>query len=103
MAALMPASPYPKDADLQRIEPLIEPPLMRRTSRWPDVLFSVLAHGAALLTLALMAGIVVSLFIGASPAIHEYGLSFLWRRQWDPVQEQFGGLVMIYGTLTTSL
>ena len=52
--------------------------------------------------LALMAGILISLFVGAAPAIKEYGLSFLWRSQWDPVQNQFGGLVMIYGTLMTS-
>ena len=37
------------------------------------------------------------------PAIREYGLSFLWRSDWDPVQNKYGGLVMIYGTLVTSL
>ena len=33
----------------------------------------------------------------------KYGLSFLWPTEWDPVQEKFGGLVMIYGTLMTSV
>ena len=80
----------------------LDPPPPRRSSPLADVVFSLLAHGAAWLTLALMAGIIVSLFIGAAPAIKEYGLSFLWRREWDPVQNQFGGLVMIYGTLMTS-
>ena len=32
-----------------------------------------------------------------------YGLSFLWSAEWDPVQEKLGGLVMIYGTLASSL
>ena len=41
---------------------------------WADALFSALAHGAAWLTLALLAGIIVSLVIGAAPAIREYGL-----------------------------
>ena len=41
--------------------------------------------------------------ISAWPAIHKYGLSFLTRPVWDPVQEDFGGLVMIYGTISTSL
>ncbi len=36
------------------------------------------------------------------PAIREYGLSFLWRSEWDPVKDRYGGLVMIYGTLMTS-
>ena len=68
-----------------------------------DTVFSVLAHGAALLTLALLLGIIGSLLLGAMPAIREYGLSFLWRTEWDPVQNRYGGLVMIYGTVMTSL
>ena len=60
------------------------------------------AYGAALLTLGLLLGILVSLVIGAWPAISQYGLSFLWRSQWDPVMGEYGGLVMIYGTLMTS-
>jgi len=78
------------------------PPERSRRQPWADRLFSIAAHGAAWLTLALMAGIMVSLTISAMPAIREYGLSFLWRSEWDPVQEKFGGLVMIYGTLATS-
>ncbi|MBC7726452.1 MAG: phosphate ABC transporter permease subunit PstC, partial [Microbacteriaceae bacterium] len=75
----------------------------RRVAPWADALFSLLAHGAAWLTLALLAGIIVSLFINAAPAIQQFGLPFLWTAQWDPVKEQFGGLVMIYGTVMTSL
>jgi phosphate transport system permease protein len=68
-----------------------------------DLLFGGLARGAAWLTLALLAGILLSLVVGAWPAIEKYGLGFLTRSVWDPVQEEFGGLVMIYGTLATSL
>ncbi|MET3605658.1 phosphate transport system permease protein [Sphaerotilus sulfidivorans] len=70
---------------------------------WADTLFALLARASALLTLALLIGIIVSLIDGAMPAIREYGLSFLWRSEWDPVQDQYGGLVMIYGTLMTSI
>ena len=76
--------------------------MARRVSRWADTVFSFLAHSAAWLTLALLAGIIASLVIGAAPAIRAYGLGFLWSADWDPVQEKFGGLVMIYGTLMTS-
>jgi phosphate transport system permease protein len=69
---------------------------------WADALFSTLARGAALLTLGLLAGIIVTLAIGAAPAIEAYGASFLWTSDWDPVQNRYGGLVMIYGTLVTS-
>jgi len=64
--------------------------------------FAAAALGAALLTLALLAGIIASLVVGAAPAIREYGLSFLVRSEWDPVQNRYGGLVMIYGTLMSS-
>ncbi|MDR1889447.1 MAG: phosphate ABC transporter permease subunit PstC [Zoogloeaceae bacterium] len=68
-----------------------------------DRLFGILTRSAALLTLALLLGIIVSLVIGAWPAIVQYGPGFLTRNVWDPVQEDFGGLVMIYGTLSTSV
>jgi phosphate transport system permease protein len=67
-----------------------------------DALFALAARAAALLTLGLLLAILGSLIVGAMPALREYGLSFLWRSEWDPVQEHFGGLVMIYGTLMTS-
>ena len=102
MAATLPASPYKDDPKMERSDPQGRPPSVRRTSPWADTVFAALAHGAALLTLALLLGILVSLFVGAGPAIKEYGLSFLWRSEWDPVQDQYGGLVVIYGTLATS-
>jgi len=88
---------------MARAAPKGQPPRKRRDGPWADALFSALAHGAALLTLALLAGIIISLLIGAAPAIHEFGIGFLWSKDWDPVQQKFGGLVMIYGTVATSL
>ncbi len=67
-----------------------------------DRLFGLLTRSAALVTLVLLLGIIVSLVIGAWPAIEKYGLGFLTRNVWDPVREDFGGLAMIYGTLATS-
>jgi phosphate transport system permease protein len=102
VAATLPASHYDPDK-MQRSDPLGRPPAPRRSAPWADTVFSMLAHGAAILTLALLAGIIGSLLVGAAPAIKEYGLSFLWTSEWDPVQNKYGGLVMIYGTLMTSL
>ncbi len=101
MAATLPASPY-DNKNMERSDPMGRPPQERRSSPWIDKVFSAAAHGAALLTLALLVGIIGSLVVGAWPAISKYGLSFLWHSEWDPVQEKFGGLVMIYGTLMTS-
>ena len=102
MSATFPANSYIGPEDKIRAEMKNRPPAARRASPWADLLFSALAHGAAWLTLALLAGIIVSLLVGAAPAIKEYGLSFLWTSEWDPVQNRYGGLVMIYGTLMTS-
>ncbi|MDH5539800.1 MAG: phosphate ABC transporter permease PstC [Rhizobacter sp.] len=88
---------------MERPSPPERPPAVRAPALWGDPLFSLLAHAAAWLTLALLAGIIVSLIIGAAPALEAYGLSFLWSTDWDPVQDKYGGLVMIYGTLMTSL
>ncbi|WP_296359434.1 phosphate ABC transporter permease subunit PstC [Ramlibacter sp.] len=68
-----------------------------------DRLFAWAARGAALLTLSLLAGILLSLVAGAWPAIEKYGLGFLTNSVWDPVAGEYGGLAMIYGTLSTSL
>ena len=68
-----------------------------------DKLFGFLAKSAAILTLGLLFGILASLVVGAWPAITEYGLGFLTSTTWDPVKNEYGGLVMIYGTLATSI
>ncbi|PAT36676.1 phosphate ABC transporter permease subunit PstC [Vandammella animalimorsus] len=75
----------------------------RRVGRLPDLLFGLLTRGAAVLTLAALAGIMVSLLVAAWPAIQAFGLGFVFNAEWDPVLEEFGGLSMIYGTLATSL
>lgn len=102
MAATLPASHY-DDPSMQRSDPMGRPPAPRRSAPLADTVFSLLAHGAAILTLLLLAGIILSLMVGAAPSIKEFGLGFLWSSDWDPVQDKYGGLVMIYGTLMTSL
>ncbi len=102
MTATLPAGASLQETPIERLGSTGSPPSGRRISRWPDVLFAALAHGAAWITLALLAGIILSLVVGAMPSIREYGLSFLWRAEWDPVQDRYGGLVMIYGTLMSS-
>jgi phosphate transport system permease protein len=78
------------------------PSAPRRLAPIADMLFAWAAKGAALLTLAILLAILASLVVGAWPAIAKYGLGFLTNNVWDPVSGEFGGLVMIYGTLATS-
>jgi phosphate transport system permease protein len=57
--------------------------------------------GAAVLgTLAL---IVYQLVLRSGPSWHAFGMRFFAARDWDPVNEQFGALPFIYGTLVSSL
>ncbi|WP_374318492.1 phosphate ABC transporter permease PstC [Aquabacterium sp.] len=81
---------------------MTNPPPRTVTKPWADWVFAAAARASAVITLLLLLGIIGSLIVGAWPAIREYGISFLWRSEWDPVQDSYGGLVMIYGTLMTS-
>jgi phosphate transport system permease protein len=74
-----------------------------RPARWMDVAFENLTRLFAFLVFSLLAAILVSLVYGSQVTLAKYGPSFLWSSSWDPVQERFGALVSIYGTLTTSL
>jgi len=97
LAATLPAEPA-----LSNAKDSGRPPERRHNAPWGDAVFSALAHGAAWLTLAILAGIIGSLIVGAMPAMRQFGISFLWHSEWDPVQDHYGGLAMIYGTLATS-
>jgi phosphate transport system permease protein len=102
VTATLPASPLSSNLPMERTSPAGGPGSRKVRAPWADNLFSFAAHAAAWLTLSLLVGILLSLVAGAAPAIKEYGLSFLWSSDWDPVQDKYGGLVMIYGTLMTS-
>jgi phosphate transport system permease protein len=56
----------------------------------------------AVLVLVVVIGIVVALFVGAWPALKKFGFGFLVSSEWNPVTDEFGALVPIFGTLVTS-
>ena len=68
-----------------------------------DLVFFNLTRLFALLSLALMAGIIVALCVSAWPSIVRFGSRFLWSQEWNPPMDQFGAMVPIYGTLVTSI
>jgi len=67
-----------------------------------DLLFKNITRFFAFLVLLLLAGITISLFIGSLPAIRKFGFGFIFNAEWNPVTEQFGGLVPMFGTIVTS-
>ena len=64
------------------------PALPRLAQLW----FVLISLGAAAL----------SMLYGGLPAFAKFGFGFLYRTAWDPVRQDFGAAVPIYGTIVTS-
>ncbi len=67
-----------------------------------DSFFKYLTRAAAILVLAILLGVFISLAVGAWPVFRAFGLDFLTMQTWNPVTEKFGALAPIYGTIVTS-
>ncbi len=74
----------------------------RRQSR-QDKFFRRSTQFFAVLVLLLLSGVVVSLIVGAWPALSTFGFGFLVTEAWNPVTDKFGALAPIYGTVVTSI
>lgn len=68
-----------------------------------DALFVGLTRFFAFLVLISLGGIMLSLVIGAWPSIKEYGLGFYSSSDWSTVNDEYGALAPIYGTLVSSV
>src|SRR6187551_2766205 len=80
-----------------------ESDLRRSGIRLGDLLFKGIAILAAAASTFLLGWIAWKVFDLAWPAIQHFGLSFVWTEAWDPVTQDFGALIFIYGTVVTSL
>jgi len=74
-----------------------------RRSIVEDRIFFGLSLGSAVFVVVMLLGVMVSLIIGAWPALSKFGVAFVWTERWSPVREIFGALTPIYGTIVTSL
>jgi len=71
--------------------------------RLGDAAFRQVTRAAAITVLVILGGIIVSLVLGAWPALRTFGVGFLFDETWNPVTEKFGAIAPIYGTVVTSL
>jgi phosphate transport system permease protein len=78
------------------------PGSVSRYGAWLDAVFRNATRLTALLVFATVFGILISLLIGAQPALEKFGFSFLFSSAWNPVTEEFGARVAVFGTLVTS-
>ena len=72
-------------------------------SRFGDDMFQWLTLLMAFSVFVLIALIGFELFSGARPALQKFGWHFLTSTSWDPVNDIFGALPYIFGTLASSL
>lgn len=74
-----------------------------RVQRIQDFIFHKVTLMFAAFVLLVLIGIIVSLAMGAAPAFREFGPGFITTNEWDPINDKFGALIAITGTLVTSL
>ena len=74
-----------------------------RRQHLSDRLFRGITRLFAFLVFALLVAIIVSLFMGAWPSIQAFGFNFFFSAEWNPVTDEYGALVPIFGTLATSV
>ncbi len=73
-----------------------------RRQRFQDILFHRVTQSFSLLVLIALVGIIVSLFINAWPTFQKFGFNFIWRVEWDIINEEFGAAIAIVGTLASA-
>jgi phosphate transport system permease protein len=78
-------------------------PRMKPPSRLGDQVFSIftLCMAATVLVLILVVG--WQLWSGSRMSIHQFGFHFLVSSDWDPVNDNYGALPFIFGTLVSSV
>ena len=59
--------------------------------------------GCALSVLAIVGLIIYELITKSGLSWHAFGLKFFFRSEWDPVNDQYGALPFVYGTIVSSI
>ncbi len=109
----MPAPPRPNMPLPQPIEEtkLSQVPASRKTGpvlagasgEIGDGIFKFVMLLCGLAVLGTLVLIVYQLVLRSGPSWHAFGFKFFVGHDWDPVNEQFGALPFVYGTLVSSL
>lgn len=67
-----------------------------------DAVANLIVFLAAASIVLITSWIVIELYRNSAASRHEFGWSFLLGKSWDPVNEHYGALPFIYGTVVTS-
>src|SRR5438552_11329232 len=94
--------PLPKQAVEAQSKAQAEPLIHAGDSRVADRTFFIAMLACALSVLALVCLIIYELITKSSLSWHAFGLKFFFRSEWDPVNDQYGALPFVYGTIVSS-
>lgn len=80
-----------------------EPEPRGRSRINPDAIFRGVTGAFAGFVLLLVAAMATVMTVSSMPAIRKFGWHFLVSSTWDPVQDQYGALPFLFGTVLSSL
>jgi phosphate transport system permease protein len=86
-----------------KLEARTAPLLQGKVSEIPDALFAWAMRLCGLAVVALLALIVYQLAEGSQLSWHAFGWKFFGQSDWNPVEDQYGALPFIFGTIVSSL
>jgi phosphate transport system permease protein len=97
--------PQPVEQTKVRSAPRAESaaPLLSAPSEAPDRIFELAMLVCGLAVLGLLGLIIYELVTRSALSWHAFGFKFFSGSDWDPVNERFGALPFVYGTLVSSL
>src|SRR5215469_7550935 len=99
MSGPQPVASAKVTADAVHSKPLLQTSGGEATDR----VFQSAMTACGLAVLGVLALIVYELVLRSGLSWHAFGLKFFASSDWDPVNEQFGALPFVYGTLVSSL
>ncbi len=107
-ARLRPDMPAPQPVEDTKVKSLLAgkgavPALRESGGEVGDRIFKFAMLMCGLAVLGMLVLIVYELVLRSGPSWHAFGFKFFGGRDWDPVNEKFGALPFIYGTLVSSL
>ncbi len=73
-----------------------------RSSRIPDAFFGLIILLSAISVFAIVVLVAWELVDKSRLSLHQFGIHFFYGHDWDPVNDSFGAMPFIYGTLVSS-
>ena len=86
-----------------KVETKSAPLLQGHVSEFPDALFGWAMRLCGLAVVVLLLLIVYKLLQGSQLSWHAFGWKFFGQSEWNPVEDQYGALTFVYGTVVSSL